>query len=84
MGGGNENLVYSSPRDFKSSFTCHKILRHGTIRKEGALRIFIALKNRSPWPGSNLRPLGPVASTLSATPPRRRETGYSLEIYVAV
>jgi hypothetical protein len=32
MGEGNENLVYPSPWDFKSSFTCRKILRHGTLR----------------------------------------------------
>jgi hypothetical protein len=30
MGEGNENLVYSSPWDFKSSLTCRKIL-HGTF-----------------------------------------------------
>jgi hypothetical protein len=30
VGKGNENLVYLSPWDFKRSFTCHKILRHGT------------------------------------------------------
>jgi hypothetical protein len=37
------------------------------IREEGVLWIFIALKNRSPWPGSNPQPLGPVASTLTTT-----------------
>jgi hypothetical protein len=31
MGEGNENLVYSSLCDFKSSFTCRKIVRHGTF-----------------------------------------------------
>jgi hypothetical protein len=40
-------------------------------RKEGALRIFIALKNPSPWPCSNPQRLGPVTSTLTTTPPRR-------------
>jgi hypothetical protein len=30
MGERNENLVYTSPWDFKSSFTWCKILRHGT------------------------------------------------------
>jgi hypothetical protein len=75
-GEGNENLVYLSPWDFKRSFTCHKILRHGTSSftshpKEGVLRIFIALKNPSPWLGSNPQPLGPVASTLTTAPPRR-------------
>jgi hypothetical protein len=39
--------------------------------KEGVLRIFIALKNPSPWPGSNSRTLGLVAITLTTTPPRR-------------
>jgi hypothetical protein len=76
MGKGNENLVYSSPWDLKSSLTCRKILRHGTSGfdfhpKECVLRIFIALKNPSPWPGSNPQTLGPVASTLTTTPPRR-------------
>jgi hypothetical protein len=28
---GNGNFVYSSLWDFKISFTCHKILRHGTF-----------------------------------------------------
>jgi hypothetical protein len=42
------------------------------IREERVLRIFIALKNPSPWPGSNPKPLGPVASTLTTTPPKRR------------
>jgi hypothetical protein len=41
------------------------------IREEGVLRIFIALKNPSPWSGSNLQPFDPVASTLTTTPPRR-------------
>jgi hypothetical protein len=41
------------------------------IRKEGVPRIFIALKNPSPWPGSNPQSLGPVASTLTTTPPRQ-------------
>jgi hypothetical protein len=31
MDEGIENLVYSSLWDFKSSFTCRKILRHGTF-----------------------------------------------------
>jgi hypothetical protein len=34
------------------------------------LRIFIAFKNPSPRPGLNPRPLVPVASTLTTTPPR--------------
>jgi hypothetical protein len=35
------------------------------IRKEDVLLIFVALKNPSPWPGSNPQPLFPVASTLT-------------------
>jgi hypothetical protein len=34
-------------------------------------KIFIALKNSSPRLGVNPRPLGPVASTLTTTTPRR-------------
>jgi hypothetical protein len=75
MGEENENLVCPSLWDFKRSLTCRKILRHGTsgfsVREEVVLRIFIALKNPSPWLGSNAQPLGPVASTLTTTPPRR-------------
>jgi hypothetical protein len=41
------------------------------IQEEGVLRIFIALKNPSPWPVLNPQPLGPVASTLTTTPSRR-------------
>jgi hypothetical protein len=41
------------------------------IREEGVLRIFIALKNPSLWPGSNPQPLGSMESTLTTTPPRR-------------
>jgi hypothetical protein len=48
-------------------------LRHGTDGftsplKEVVLRIFITLKN--PRSGSNPRTLGPVASTLTTSPPR--------------
>jgi hypothetical protein len=72
----NENLVYPSPWDFKRSLTCRKILRHGTFRlyfpSEGKCAAdFIALKNPSSWPGSNPRPLGQMASTLTTIPPRR-------------
>jgi hypothetical protein len=35
------------------------------IQEEGVLWIFIALKNPSPWLGSNPQPLGPVAITLT-------------------
>jgi hypothetical protein len=67
MGKGNDNLVYPSPWDFKSSFTCRKILRYGFTfhPKEGVLRIFIALKISSLWPDSNSQPLGSVASKLA-------------------
>jgi hypothetical protein len=72
----NKNLVCAFPWFFKISLMCRKILRRGTSGftyhpKEVLLRIFVALKNLSHWPGSNLRPLGPVASTLTTIPPRR-------------
>jgi hypothetical protein len=74
MDEGNENLIYPSSWDFKRSLTCRKILLRNSgftsHPKEGVLRIFIALKNPSPCPDSNLLPLGPVASTLTTTSPR--------------
>jgi hypothetical protein len=76
MDKGNENLVYPFPWNFKRALTCRKILQHGTScftshSKKGVVRIFIALKNLLPWPGSNQRPLGPVASTLTTTSRRQ-------------
>jgi hypothetical protein len=38
------------------------------------LQIFITLKNPSPWLGLNPQPLGPVASTLTTTPPWQYHT----------
>jgi hypothetical protein len=59
-------------RCVNGSLTCHKIL-HGASSftshpKEGVLWIF---KNLSPRLGLKPQPLGPVASTLTATPLRR-------------
>jgi hypothetical protein len=42
---------------------------HPSHPKEGALQIFIALKTALPQPCLNPCPLGPVASTLTTTPP---------------
>jgi hypothetical protein len=76
VGDGREKgeiFVYSSLWDFKSSFTCRKILRLGTFplyfqseRKVSPLKIHRL--------GQVLNPqlLGSVASTLTATTPRRR------------
>jgi hypothetical protein len=76
MGKGNENLVIRPRGTSEDLLTCRKISRHGTSgftsnMKEGVLWTFIALKYLSPWPGSNLQPLGPVASTLTSKPPRQ-------------
>jgi hypothetical protein len=70
-------FAYQYLKYLEGSLTCCKILRHETSGftshpKEGVLRIFIALKNPLPLPGLNPQPLGPVASTLTTTPPRRR------------
>jgi hypothetical protein len=76
MDEGVRILLIQYLRYLKGSLTCHKILRHETSGftshpKESVLRTFIALKNPSPRPGLNPYPLGPVASTLTTTPPRR-------------
>jgi hypothetical protein len=52
------------------------------IRKESVLRIFIALKNPLPWPGSNPQPFCPVASTLITTPPRCQGGYIELQIVI--
>jgi hypothetical protein len=59
MGEGNENLVYSSPWDEIQEFfympqnlTTWDLPVLLPIRKEGVVRIFIALKNPSPWPAT--------------------------------
>jgi hypothetical protein len=56
-----------------SSFTCCKILQHGASGfsshlKEKVQWIIIALKNQLPWPGLNLRTLGPIARTKQSSP----------------
>jgi hypothetical protein len=75
-GRKRENFAYQYLKYLKGSLTCRNILRHRTSGftshpKEGVLRIFIALKNPTSRPGLNPRPLGPVASTLTTTPPMR-------------
>jgi hypothetical protein len=74
-GRRSENFACQYLRYLKGPLTCREILHHGTSgftshSMEGVLRIFIALKNPLLWPGSNPRPLGPVASTLTTSPPR--------------
>jgi hypothetical protein len=63
-------------RYLTGNLRCRKISRFAFLPKEGVLRIFIAFKNPSPRPGLNLRPLGPVVSTLTTTPPRRHPNSY--------
>jgi hypothetical protein len=74
----NDNFVYSSLWDFKSSFTCNKILRHGTFplyfpsERKVCWGFLSPLKIHRLGRVLNPQPLGPVASTLITTPPRRR------------
>jgi hypothetical protein len=67
---GNENLVYASLWDFKSSFTRSKILRYSTSGftshpKGRCAADSYCPKNPSPWPGLNPQPLGPVTGILT-------------------
>jgi hypothetical protein len=70
-------FVYSSLWNFKSCFTCRKILRHGTflLYFPFARKVFCVflspLKIHHLGRVLNLQPLGPVASTLTTTPPRK-------------
>jgi hypothetical protein len=79
MDGGMRILRIQYLWYVNGSFACRKILRHRpsgftSYPKESVLRIFIALKNPSPRPVLNPQPLGPVASKLTTTPPRRPST----------
>jgi hypothetical protein len=75
--GNERNFVYSSLWDFKSSFTCRKILRHGTFplyfpsERKVCCGFLSPLKIHLLGRVLNPQPLGPVASTLTTTPPRR-------------
>jgi hypothetical protein len=71
------NFVYSSLSDFKSSFTCRKILRHGTFplyfpsERKVCCGFLSPLKIHRLGRVFNPQRLGPMASTLTTTPPRR-------------
>jgi hypothetical protein len=74
-GQKSESFAYQYLIHLKGSLTCHTILRHGTSGftshwKGGVLQIFITLKNPLPQSSLNQQPLGPVAGTLTTTPPR--------------
>jgi hypothetical protein len=75
---GNDNFVYLSLGDFKSSFTCCKILQHGTFplyfpsKRKVCCRFLLPLKIHHLGWVLNTQPLGPVASTLTTPPPRRQ------------
>jgi hypothetical protein len=71
------NFVYSSLWDFKSSFTCRKILRHGTFplyfpsERKVCCGFLSPLKIHRLGRVLNPQTLGPMASTLTTTPPMR-------------
>jgi hypothetical protein len=73
---GNDNFVYSSLWDFKSSFTCRNVLWHGTFplyfpsEKKVCCGFLSTLKIHRLGRVFNPQPLGPVTSTLTTTPPR--------------
>jgi hypothetical protein len=78
LGEGNDELGFRNNFVHTSEWflTCRVILRYEvegftSALKEGVLRSIISLKNASPRPVLNSRTLGPVASTLTITPPRR-------------
>jgi hypothetical protein len=73
----NNNFVYSSLWGFKSYFTCRKILRHGTFplyfpsERKVCCGFLSPLKIHPLGRVLNPKTLGPVASTLTTSPPRR-------------
>jgi hypothetical protein len=79
---GNDNFVYSSLWDLKSSFTSRKILRHWTFplyfpsERKVCCGFLSPLKIHCFGRVLNPQPVGPVASTLITTPPRRPHRTY--------
>jgi hypothetical protein len=73
-GRRSSNFVYQHLRCVNGSLTRRKNLRQASgftfHPKEGVLRTFIALRNQSSSGLLKPRPLGPVTSTLTTTPPR--------------
>jgi hypothetical protein len=70
---GMRSIFVHTPKGF---LTCLKILRHATDgftcpTKKGVLLIFFVFKNPSLRPCLHVRTLGPIASTLTITPPRQ-------------
>jgi hypothetical protein len=66
-GRRSESFAHQCVRYINGSLRCRKMLLLGAFgftshQKEGVLRIFISLKNPSPRPDLNPRPLGPVVA----------------------
>jgi hypothetical protein len=75
-GRRSENFAYQYLKYLKGSFSLTTWDLRLYFPSEGRCAAdFIALTNPSPRPGLNPRPLGPVASTPTTTPPRRQKTG---------
>jgi hypothetical protein len=80
---GNDKFVYSSLWAFKSSLTCRKILRHGTFllyfpsERKMCCGFLSPLKTHHLGRVLNPQPLGPLVSTLTTTPQRRRKTRHN-------
>jgi hypothetical protein len=75
MGERNDNFVYSSLWDFKSYFTCRKILRHGTFplyfpsERKVCCGFLSSIRIHRLGRVLNPQPLDPVASTLTKATP---------------
>jgi hypothetical protein len=73
---GNEKFCLFIPVGLQSSFTCHKILRHGTFpiyfpsERKVCCGFLSPLKIHRLGRVLNPQPLGPVAITLTTTSPR--------------
>jgi hypothetical protein len=75
-GRKSENFAYYYLRYVSRSVTCRKILTTWylrlPLRRKVCCGLLSPLKNPSPRPCLNPRPLGTVASTATTTPPRRK------------
>jgi hypothetical protein len=79
-----KEMINLTLRSFsKGNLTCRKILRHGStdllpLRRKACCGFLSPLQIHCSWTGSNPRTLGPLASTITITPPRTISHLYSL------
>jgi hypothetical protein len=79
-----EVFLFILPGDFLHTLKSYDMesLALLPLQRKVCCGILLPLKNSSPQPGMNLRSLGPMASTITITPPRR--LAHRLGVYLCI